>query len=266
MTEELTGANQRIQELELQLTDIAGQPDIQPEMLTSMVQELRQPLASINGYTELLLSETIGELTAVQRKFINHVKNSTERMSGLIADLTKMTEIDSNQMQLERQAVDLGEVIDEVINLTGNQIRQKQISLRVDLPRQMSQIESDRNAVQQILMNLVQNASTITPQEGEIRLKGEIKLKDDLPTFVRISVMDSGEGIPADDLPRVFTRLHHAENPLIPGIGDTGVGLSIARSLAKRLGGELTVESELGQGSTFRLVLPVNADLTGASR
>lgn len=266
---ELAAANQRILELEAGVAATNQQPGNQPEMIASMVQELRQPLASINGYAEMLLSQTIGELTAVQEKFLNRIKNSTNRMSGLIADLTKMTEIDSNEIQLVYQPFDLGEVIDDVINLTGVQIRQKQIALRVDLPRQLPEIESDRGAVQQVLMNLMQNASAITPQEGVVRLIGEVIQAADQPAFVRISVIDSGEGIPAEDLPRVFTRMHQAENPLIPGIGDTGVGLSIARSLSKKLGGDLTVESALGQGSNFKLVLPVkpaNAITRGGSR
>jgi signal transduction histidine kinase len=143
------------------------------------------------------------------------------------------------------------------MSYTSSQVREKNISMHLDLPKKLAPIQADREAIQQILIHLLQNAGAATPFEGTIKLKVETRTEDGLD-FILIQVADSGVGIPAEDLPRVFTRLYRAENVLIQGVGDTGVGLSIAKTLTEAHHGRIWVESEPGIGSTFSVLLPIS--------
>jgi signal transduction histidine kinase len=128
-------------------------------------------------------------------------------------------------------------------------------------------LNADRDALQQILIHLLQNASLATPVDGEISLCARMEDRDIQPGYVLIQVSDSGGGIPAEELPRVFSRLYRADNPLIQGVGDTGVGLSIVKTLVEAHGGRIWVDSEIGRGSTFSILLPLAVDVpTGNGR
>jgi signal transduction histidine kinase len=233
-------------------------PTEQAEVIASIAQELRQPMSSISGYTDLLISESVGILGALQKKFLERVKASTDRMNHLIGDLIQITTLDSGTMALTPQPVEVIEIVDTAIEITSGQFREKDIALRVDISPNLPKMHTDKDALQQIMLHLLQNAGAATPEEGEIHVKIEPynKMENDI---ILIAVSDSGEGIPKEDLPRVFSRLYRADNPLIPGVGDTGVGLSIAKTLAEALGGRIWVESDPGVGSTFSVLLPITS-------
>lgn len=238
---------------------LAPSPSItehQVEVIASIAQELRQPLSSIVGYTDLLLGESVGILGALQRKFLDRVRNSTERMNTLIDNLIRIAQLD--QAAADRKPVDLSAVIDDAIALLRGQLQEKRIALRVDLPETLPQLNTDRDALQQILFHLLQNADAATPAEGEITLRANVDQQKDLGDFVLIQVSDSGGGIPEEDLPRVFSRVYRSSNPVIAGVGETGVGLSIAETLTQALGGRIWVESEPGVGAKFSILLPLN--------
>jgi signal transduction histidine kinase len=139
---------------------------------------------------------------------------------------------------------------------TSSQIREKNISLHLDLPKNMGPIYADREALQQILIHLLQNAGAASPLEGTVYLRVQKKTEDG-KEYVLIQVKDTGGGIPTEDLGRVFTRLYRADNVLIQGVGDTGVGLSIAKTLTEAQKGRIWVDSEMGVGSTFSVLLPI---------
>jgi signal transduction histidine kinase len=229
----------------------------QVELIASIAQELRQPLSSILGYTDLLLGESVGILGALQRKFLDRVRSSTERMNKLIDDLIRIAELDRGGVSVQRKPVDLSAVFDDAIAQLRAQLQEKRITLRVDLPRQMPQLNTDRDALQQILYHLLQNADAATPAEGSITLRAVVEQQPELGEFVLMQVSDSGGGIPEEDLPRVFSRVYRATNPLIQGVGDSGVGLTIAETLTVALGGRIWVESEAGKGATFSVLLPL---------
>jgi signal transduction histidine kinase len=233
-------------------------PEEQAEVIASISQELRQPLSSISGYTDLLISESVGILGALQKKFLERVKASTERMHQLIDDLIQVSTLDTGKYLFSVQPMELFEVIDTVIETTSTQFRDKQISLRVDIAPELPKMHTDKDALQQIMLHLMNNAGAATPPKGEILLKAQMydKTEDDV---ILLSVTDTGEGIPKEDLPRVFSRLYRADNPLIEGVGDTGVGLSIAKTLTEALGGRIWVESLRGTGSTYSVLLPVTS-------
>jgi signal transduction histidine kinase len=233
----------------------------QSEVVASMAQELRQPMSSILGYTDLLLSESAGILGALQRKFLERIKASVERMGGLTDDLIQLTAIDNGKLQLSPELVDLNEVVDEAVAGCMARLREKNIVLRMDLPIDLPSIHADRDALQQVLIHLLQNAGDATEAEGEIALVARVETQDNIEPYILIQVSDTGGGIPAEDLPRVFSRLYRADNPLIQGVGDTGVGLSIVKTLVEAHGGRIWVDSILGSGATFSILLPISSDV-----
>jgi len=248
-------AESNIQLLEAEKNQKAAQSSEQTEVVASISQELRQPMSSIVGYTDLLLGESVGILGALQRKFVERIKASTERIGSLIDDLIQVTTLEAGIVDLKAEAVDLNSILDNAMSYTSSLVREKNIAIHLDLPKQMTPIHADREALQQILIHLLQNAAAATPVEGRVTLKVQARSEGG-QDYVLIQVADTGGGIPAGDLQRVFTRLYRADNVLIQGVGDTGVGLSIAKTLTEAQRGRIWVEAEAGVGSTFSVLLP----------
>ena len=255
-------AQANIKNVELEKGSTAAHSTEQAEVVASISQELRQPMSSIVGYTDLLLGESVGILGALQRKFVERIKASTERIDGLINDLIQVTTLETGLNALKPESVDLNLIIDNAMSYTSSQVREKNISMHLDLPKNMAHIHADREALQQILIHLLQNAGAASPNEGTVHLKVQTK-NEEGKDYVLLQVTDTGGGIPAEDLSRVFTRLYRADNVLIQGVGDTGVGLSIAKTLTEAQNGRIWVETVLGKGSTFSVLLPIATDKTG---
>ncbi len=232
----------------------------QAEVIASISQELRQPLSSIVGYTDLLLGESVGILGTLQRKFVERIKASTERINNLTDDMIQITTLEAELNDLKFEPVDLNVVIDNAMSYTSTQVREKNISMHIDLPKQLMPVQADREALQQILIHLLQNAGAATPFEGSVRLKVQTQ-SEGKTEYILIQVTDTGGGIPANELSRVFTRLYRADNVLIQGVGDTGVGLSITKTLTEAHHGRIWVESEQGVGSTFSVLLPISGGI-----
>jgi signal transduction histidine kinase len=228
----------------------------QAQVIASISQELRQPMSSIVGYTDLLLGESVGILGALQRKFVERIKSSTERIGALIQDLIQVTTLETGLDELKPEAIDMNAIIDNAMSYTSGQVREKNISIHLDLPKNNTPIYTDREALQQIVIHLIQNAGAACPTEGSVHIKVQTQAEGE-KEYVLIQVTDSGSGIHAEDLPRVFTRLYRADNVLIQGVGDTGVGLSSAKTLTEAQNGRIWVESKPGVGSTFSVLLPI---------
>ena len=268
--EEIAHLQNQLAKSSMKVTDsdrgqLPSRPNEQPQVIVSISQELRQPMSSIIGYTDLLLGESVGILGALQRKFVERIKISTERIGSLIDDLIQLTTLESGLAELKPEPIDLNEIIDNAMSYTSSLVREKNISIHLDLPKTMAPIYADREALQQILIHLLQNAGAATPVEGSITLRVQTQTEDD-NEYVLIQVTDTGGGIPVEDLPRVFSRLYRADNVLIQGVGDTGVGLSIAKTLTEAQHGRIWVESDPGVGSTFSVLLPIAKEVKPAKK
>ncbi|MFN2236774.1 MAG: ATP-binding protein [Anaerolineales bacterium] len=231
--------------------------DQQIEVFTSITQDLRQPMSSIVGYTDLLLGETIGILGELQRKFLERVKASAERMQIMLDELMQIVFIEGDQLVLKPEKINLGNIIDEAIMATSSQLRDRNISLRVDLPEKLPKFQADRDAMIQIFFHLLKNAGSASPIEGEIFLRASTYKEAEDQEYMLIQIADQGGGIPIENLPRVFSRSYRADNPIIEGVGDSGVGLSIAKTLVEAHQGRIWVDTESGQGSTFSVLIPL---------
>lgn len=223
----------------------------------TIAQELRQPVSSIIGYTDLLLGESVGILGATQRKFIERVKASTERMAGLLDEMIQAATLENDGRRLNPVAVDLNTAIDEAVRSMLASLSEKNITLRVDMPDELPPIRADKDALQQVMANLLLNASGATPPNGEVLLRARLQTKENEPGYMLVQVSDAGGGITPEALPRVFSRLYRANNPSIAGLGDNGAGLSMVKTLVEAHGGRIWVDSVLGRGSTFSVLLPM---------
>ncbi len=247
-------ANSKIMELEQRPSSPITSEQV--EVIASISQELRQPMSSIVGYTDLLLGESVGILGALQRKFVERIKASTERIGGLVDDLIQITNLETGKLEFKAESIDLNLIIDNAMAYTSTQIREKNITLRLDIPESAPSIQTDRDALQQIFIHLLQNATAATQAEGAITLRVRLQSESN-KHFISIQVTDTGGGIASEDIPRVFARRYRAEHSLIEGLGDTGVGLSIAKALVEAQHGRIWVETEAGNGSTFSILLPI---------
>ena len=225
------------------------------EVLASIAQELRTPMTSITGYTDLLLSESVGILGAMQRQFLQRVKANTERMGALLNDLIGVTAIDTGTISFEPEPIDAVEVIEEAIMASSAQYRERGIAIQLDIDEDLPKVQADRDSLHQILSHLLSNACAITPGGREVVVGAH--MNPEAPDYALISVTDCGGGIAPLDRQRVFNRLYRADNPLIEGLGETGVGMSIARALVEAHGGRIWVDSDMGQGATFTFIVPV---------
>lgn len=231
------------------------------ELIASLVQELRTPMTSITGYTDLLLGESAGILGEMQRKFLQRVKANIERMIARLEDLLEITAIDSGRLEIELRTVDLAELIEDAILNSAGQFRERDITVETTLAPSLPPLQADPDAISQVIQNLLSNAYQVSQPETTVLVSAQLQESGRAVTatrsYVMVSVADTGGGIAPEDIPRVFTRLYRADNPLIEGLGETGVGLSVAKTLVEAHGGRMWVDSELGVGTTFSFILPV---------
>ena len=253
--------------LEAELAELRGKAEegaaVEGEMVVSLTHELRTPMTSITGYTDLLLSESGGILGEMQRQFLQRVKANIERMGGLLNDLVKVTAIDAGQILFSPGPVDLINVIEEAIISLSAQFSERDLAVQMDMPSELPPVYADRDGLYQIMLRLLSNACQCSEPGTEVMVRARLEEYEDridsLPDYLFVSVTDTGGGIAPEDQRRVFQRLYRADNPLIAGLGDTGVGLSIAKSLVEAQGGRIWVESEMEVGSMFSFILPLSS-------
>jgi signal transduction histidine kinase len=240
---------------------------LQAEMLNSLIHELRTPMTSINGYTDLLVGEAVGILGETQRQFLLRVKANIERMGGLLDDLVKVVSIDAGEQGLSIEPVNFVNIMENAIMSLSAQFSERELSVQLEMPDELPPVYADRDSLFQVLQHLLANACQCSKSGSEVRVRAKLEEHDDqiegLPDYVLVSVTDTGGGVSPEDQRRVFQRLYRADNPLIAGLGETGVGLSIAKALVEAHGGRIWVESEKGVGSTFSFILPLSSEEGG---
>jgi signal transduction histidine kinase len=235
--------------------------DAKTEFISFVSHELKQPMTSIKGYTDLLIKGTAGELGDVQRSFLDTVRSNVDRMNTLVSELLDISRIESGRIRLEFGDVSVEELIQEVLRTIRGQIEAKQQVLEVDVPSDLPLMRGDRGRLVQVMTNLVSNAYKYTPEGGHIAIRaqqwsdGQGAVEED--GFVMCSVADTGIGISPEDQERLFTKYFRADNPAVRSVPGTGLGLVITKSLVELHGGEIWIESELGRGSTFSFTIPI---------
>ena len=229
------------------------------EFVSMVSHELRTPLTSIKGYVDLLRDGELGELTDDQLGFLNIVANSTDRLVALINDLLDLSHIESGKLVLRLEPLDVATRIHDVVAALRPRLDAKRHQLSVEEPAAPLLILGDPDRVDQMLANLLSNAIKYTPDGGVIAIT---VTREDGSVCVRIA--DSGIGIAEADQDQLFTRFFRSDNPVVRQAGGTGLGLAITRSLVELHGGEISLQSRLGAGSTFTIAFPQAAAGDGA--
>lgn len=246
-----SGLERRVAELEGQLRGAVEASKQKSRFVASLSHELRTPLTSIIGFTEMLLEDTDEPLTAGQRKMMMRVNENSGRLLQMITDLLNLAKMESGRTTVNLSLVDLPALIHQVIETMQPIVRGTEVTLVGEVDGEIPPIRTDGQKLGQILVNLVSNAIKFTPK-GAVTLRAERK-----GSKVVIKVTDTGIGISRSDFGRIFEEFRQIETPHARRNG-SGLGLAITRRLVKLLGGEITVSSKLGQGSTFTVTLPVS--------
>ncbi len=231
--------------------------------MSNMSHELRTPLNVIIGYTSSMLNMpqmySLVQLPPVYKNDIQLIKENGEYLVGLINDILDLSKIEAGKLELRCQSVNLLELLRGTTATSIGLLKDKPLQIVPDFPDYLPQVWADPMRLRQIVLNLMSNAIKFT-ETGSVKLTA----KQD-GERIRISVIDTGIGIPAEALPVIFDRFKQAEHDTDRRYGGTGLGLDISQQLSKMHGSELTVESEVGRGSTFSFTVPLAADQLAAA-
>lgn len=238
------------QEVERQNQELQRLDKLKDDFLANTSHELRTPLHGITGLTDAILRGADGPLTENERQHVQMIQQSSTRLTNLVTSLLDFSKTRSEQIQLHITPFPLEEVTEVVCAFSRELVHDKPVELRVDLPDNLPEIYADIDRVEQILTNLVGNAIKFT-KEGTVTISAQVE-----NDWVRISIADTGIGIPDEALERIFNPFEQADGSITREFGGTGLGLAITKELVKLHGGQLWVESEEGVGSTFFVTLP----------
>jgi PAS domain S-box-containing protein len=219
--------------------------ELKSSLISTVSHELRTPLTMIQGFSELLLGRELGEEQS--RRALEQINTSAERLSRLISDLLTVSRLDSGRLEIRAGPVDLATVVTETIDPF-----KRDRDIRIDLDGAMLPVLADRDKLVQILTNLVSNAVKYSGAETPVSVTATRK-----GAAVPIAVEDGGIGMTEDQVAHVFEKFYRVDRPQVHEIGGTGLGLYITKNLVELHGGEIRVESEAGQGTTFSFTLPI---------
>jgi PAS domain S-box-containing protein len=220
------------------------------QFISDASHEIRTPLTAIGGFAHAIVDGTAAT-EEERRRSAKMIVREVERLTRLVTDLLNLSRIESGAVTLDLEPIDLPELIQGAIESLAGQAVEKGLRLGADVVGQLPPVRADADRIHQVLVNLLSNALRYS-SDGEIRVQAQPE-----NGWVKVSVMDSGSGIPADQLTHIWERFHRADSSRARQDGGTGLGLAIVRSIIEAHGGKVSAESELGKGSTFSFTLPV---------
>jgi len=228
------------------------------EFMANMSHELRTPLHTVIGFSELLGEQVKGPLNADQKRFVNHIHKDAQHLLALINEILDLSKIEAGKMLLNREVLELGCVIDDALSSFHPGFAAKSIEVSVHIPRPVN-VQGDPIRTRQILVNLLSNALKFTAAAGRVC----VDVDPAADGFARVSVSDTGIGIPRAQHEAIFDKFHQIE-PAMSGIREgTGLGLAITKRLVQAHGGRIWLESEPGRGSRFTFTLPLGTSSGG---
>lgn len=238
---------ERTQALQVALAQAEEADRLKTAFLATVSHELRTPLVSIKGFAETLLSDDVEWDSADERDFLQTIVEETDRMRDLVNQLLDMARLESGTLQLHRRPASVA----NIINITVEQLRPlaTEHPITVDIPADAPLIFADPERMGNVFRNLLENAIKYTPAQTPIHITAQVHSET-----IQISIADTGQGIPPDELPHLFDRFRRGEHPDIPG---TGLGLAICKGLVEAHNGKIRVKSQRGQGTTFYISLPL---------
>lgn len=232
------------------------------DFVSFVAHELKNPMTSVKGYTELISAGAVGPVTEIQANFLSTIRHNIERMNTLVSDLNDMSKIEVGRLRLDFKSIALKEVIDSVIRSTRKQIEEKQQTLNLNIPIDLAPVWADRTRVEQVMVNLISNAHKYTPAGGAIEVAAELSPNqwdaNGAANVIHIWVKDNGIGISEEDQKKIFQKFFRSEDQKTREVPGTGLGLNITRSLVEMQGGQIWFESDFRKGTTFHFTVPVS--------
>lgn len=224
--------------------------EIMALFVSTISHELRTPLTCIKGYVETLQEGALNE-PETAKKFLGIIHEETERLNRLIHDLLDLSMLETKQVHMKHIEINLNELIQDTVEFLSGYAEKKDISLTAELGTLKEKVLGDEDRLQQVLINLIDNSIKYMPQGGRITVRC-VEEED----FMKVSVSDTGPGIPEEELARVFERFYRIETESSQKISGRGLGLTIAKQIVEAHGGAIWAESKLGKGCTFNFTIP----------
>lgn len=237
------------------VTAIRRLENMRSEFVANVSHELKTPVAAVKGFAETLLGGGVkDEETA--RSFLQIIYDESERLNRLISDILDLSKIESKRSPMDYAPVHLASFCASIMDTISTVAKKKKITLTSDIPEELF-VEADEDKLRQILINLLSNAVSYTQDGGKVELTVQDRQDAEGAEKVLIKIVDTGIGIPKKDQPRIFERFYRVDKGRSRSSGGTGLGLSIVKHLVEQHHGEISVESELGLGTTFTVELPM---------
>jgi len=231
------------------------------DFVSLVAHELKTPMTAIKGHADVLLKRLVGPVNETQAELLNIIRSNVDRMAALVVDLTDISRIEAGRLRLERGAVSIAEVVEEVAQSARSQIDEKEQTLLLQTTDNLPSVWGDRARLIQVLTNLVSNAHKYTPSGGQIVIRAEYAANqwdpEGAPEVVHVAVQDNGIGISLEEQEKVFLKFFRSQDQQARQVPGTGLGLNIAKYLVEMQGGRIWFESELRKGTTFHFTVPV---------
>jgi two-component system phosphate regulon sensor histidine kinase PhoR len=232
------------------VTNVRRLENVRKEFVANVSHELKTPLTCIRGYAETLRTGALSDGDAA-RRFVEKIETNAGQLQNLVEDILKLSQIESGRLEIATAPTALGPVIGSLCDEFSDLAESKKISLKKEVAADLT-VPVDVQAFRQILGNLVQNAVKYTPESGAVTVSARA-----LGGVCRVSVSDTGIGIPETDISRVFERFYRVDKARSRAMGGTGLGLAIVKHLVQAHGGDVGVKSEVGKGSEFWFTIPI---------
>ena len=242
---------QRTAELENALERLSELSQMKANFVSNISHELRTPLTHVKGYIELLVSESLGSISAEQRHALQVSQQATTRLEGLIDDLIMFSLASRGELSLKMEAVDLGRLASLIVKSVEQKGRDRGVSVHAVLDKELPFVQADSQKISWALGQLLDNAIKFTPSDGRVVLS----VQREAGNLIIVSVTDTGIGIPPSRLGEVFEPFHQLDSSSTRRFGGTGIGLSLVRQIVEAHGSMIEVVSVEGKGSTFRFPL-----------
>lgn len=243
-TQELARANEELMRLNKMKSDF----------VSAVSHELRTPLTSIKGYAALVRGGKLGPVNKEQEERLEKVNRHTDYLSNLISDLLDIARIESGRVGMIIQKISIPRLLDSVADLLMSQLKEKNLTLKVECPKDLPTIPVDETRLQRVFINLLSNAIKFTPKDGLITVR--VKPQEQV---LQCEVSDTGIGLNPEDLSKLFSEFFRADNPVNRERKGTGLGLTLVKRIVEAHGGTIGVGSELGKGTTFTFTIPWQA-------
>ncbi|ABO34606.1 integral membrane sensor signal transduction histidine kinase [Methanococcus maripaludis C5] len=241
------------EELKASYNELKELDNLKSELIAIVSHELRTPLTSIKGYVELVLDGTMGAINDSQRKCLQVADDNIVRLRRLIESMLDLSKIERGELEMYREKVNICEIVGDVIQYLKPLATEKNIKLNKNVEK--ITLEADKDRITQVLTNLIENAIKFSPANESILVNGTLEDEG-----LHLKVTDHGAGIPKKDMEKVFDRFYQVDSSTKRKKGGSGLGLAVCKSIVEAHGGSIWVESELGKGSTFHIILPISVE------